>query len=250
MGVAAEQIDEVGRILAASPGLKLEGIFTHFASADVPHTDSVDTQLEGFTTAVARLNARGLAPACIHSPNSAALLRFPVPDGHLVRPGIALYGCEPDPHQRFDESLLPVASLKAPVVRVRRIPAGTPVSYGGHFVAPRDTCIATVAAGYAHGVPRMLSNRGEVLIRGNRYRIAGNVTMDFVMVDCGDEAAIEAGDEAVVMGTQGKEAITADAIARQCGTIGYEILCGLSSRVERHYVSGGSVVLRRKAQLY
>jgi alanine racemase len=193
----------------------------------------------------------GLSPHIIHCSNSAAIARFPLEQTTHVRPGIALYGCNPDPGQDFTYDLRPVASLKARVVKIKRVPSGTPVSYGGQYVTSRETHIATIPIGYAHGLPRMLGSRGGcVLIGGKRYGIAGRVTMDYVMVDAGAEPEFGVGDEAVAMGCQGSECIGADEIARRCGTIGYEILCGLNRRIDRYYTRCGRVVFHGPAIQY
>jgi alanine racemase len=192
-----------------------------------------------------------IRPHHVHYANSAALLRFPQdPACTLVRPGIALYGCKPDPLQEFGITLKPVVSLKSYVVKVKRVPPGTPVSYGGRYVTKGDTHIATISLGYGAGIPRRLSNIGTVLIRGRRYTIAGTVTMDYVMVDTGPSTDIRVGDEAVMLGCQDGECVTADAVAEQAGTIGYEILCGLSRRLDRYYYLGGNVVHFLPGQIY
>lgn len=250
MGILESEIDEAVRIFLSGGSFVFEGIFTHFASADRPGTDTVARQQGIFESAVRRFSEKGLSPRYIHSPNSAALIRFPLPAGHLVRPGIALYGCKPDPCQDFGIELRNVAGLKAPVVKIKKVPSGTPVSYGGTYVTDRETHIATIPLGYAHGLPRLLSNKGEVLIRGKRYRIAGNVTMDYIMADAGPNPEIRVGDEAVAMGFQGEDCITTDEVARHCRTIGYEILCGLSRRTDRFYLQAGKVLLHQKGCQY
>jgi alanine racemase len=166
----------------------------------------------------------------------------------LARPGIALYGCRPDPKQAFPLDLRPVVSLKSRVVKMKKVPAGTPVSYGGRYVTAAETVIATIALGYGDGLPRSLGNRGEVLIGGRRFRIAGTVTMDYLMVDAGPVPSMSVGDEAVAMGTQGNEHISPDDVALIDGTIAYEIMCGLSASIDRVYVSGGSIIRREKGR--
>jgi len=242
VGLLPSEIDTLIDALKASPGIRLTGAFTHMACADMPDTPTVGRQLEKFTGSVDKLRQSGIDPAHVHYGNTAALLRFPLAGCTLARPGVALYGCKPDPAQDFGIDLKPVASLTARVVKVKKLPAGTPVSYCGNYVTPRDTYIATIPIGYAHGLPRFLSNRGEVLIGGRRYRIAGNVTMDYIMVDAGPDPTVSAGDEAVALGVQGGEAITADDIAAIGGTIGYEILCNLGTSIDRFYTRGGKII--------
>ena len=160
----------------------------------------------------------------------------------MVRPGIALYGCKPDPGQDFALDLKPVLSLKSHVVKMKRVAAGTPISYGSTYVTSMETTIATIAMGYGQGLPRLLSNRGNVLIRGRRYRIAGRVTMDFIMIDAGANPDMSVGDEAVALGSQGTENIHPDDVALLCNTIGYELLCNISSTIDRFYVLDGKII--------
>jgi alanine racemase len=242
LGIAPGELPEVFRILSGNRLCAVEGVFTHLACADLPDTDSVARQLALFDAAVAKIRAVGFNPAHIHVSNSAAIARFPVPYGYLVRPGIVLYGCNPDPAQDFAIHLAQVASLKAQVVKVTKVPAGTTISYCGTYTTASATTIVTIPVGYAHGYPRMLSNTGTVLIRNRRFRVAGRVTMDYIMADVGPDSDIIAGDEAVVIGRQGSEVITVDEIARKAQTIGYEILCGLSTRIDRYFLQGSRIV--------
>ena len=200
----------------------MEGAFTHFANADEPGGGTVGAQLKLFSEALAALAKRGLKPRHIHYANSAGIvLPDSVPGCTLARPGIALYGCKPDPKQAYPLDLRPVVALKSRVVNIKRVAAGTPVSYGGRYVTDRETCIATIPLGYGIGYPRSLADRAHVLIRGGRYRIAGTVTMDYCMVDAGPRPAIEVGDEVTALGSQ-RATITADDLALLDGTIGYE----------------------------
>jgi alanine racemase len=250
MGLRGDEVDAAACFFSANPNMTLAGIYTHFAAADVPGTLTVDAQRTKLAAAIEVFRARGLNPHYIHSSNSAALQRFDLPAGHLVRTGITLYGCRPDPAQDFGLEVRPVARLVAHVVKVKRVPAGTPVSYGGTYVTPAVTTILTIGLGYAHGLPRMLSNRGEVLIRGRRYRIAGRVTMDYIMVDAGPESDIAVGDEVVAMGSQGNDVISADEIARHCGTIAYEILCHLTPRIDRYFIRHAAIESFQPGRLY
>ncbi len=250
LGVKPAEMHALTRALARHKDrICLEGAYTHFACADIPDTPTVDRQLALLRRSLSSLEQSGFAPAVIHAPNSAAIMRFPGVSGWSARPGIALYGCKPDPGQQFSIALRPVAALKAPVIKVKRVEAGAAVSYGATWTAQRPVTIATVAVGYAHGYPRALSGQGEALIRGQRFPVAGRVTMDYIMVDVGDYD-IRVGDDAVVMGTQGEESIPVDTIARQCNTIGYEILCGLNPRTDRYYLRNGSVVEIQKGFMY
>ncbi|MDR2728111.1 MAG: alanine racemase [Chitinispirillales bacterium] len=242
MGILSSEIDEVIGQLKNASNLRLEGIYTHMASADEPDTSTVDNQLKKFTYCIERLRAAGFSPAHIHYGNSAAFLRFPVDGCNLVRPGIALYGCNPDPTQDFNVNLKQAASLNSRVVKMKKVAAGEPVSYGGNYITKKETWIATIALGYAHGLPRFLNGVGEVLINGKRYRIAGNVTMDYIMADAGPNPTINVGDDVTAIGYQGDEVITADQIAIHGKTIGYEILCNLRTSIDRFYTLNGEII--------
>jgi alanine racemase len=250
MGISVNEIGLLARALTAHANLRLAGVSTHFACADDPSSESIALQSRRFADALAALDQAGLTPACIHIANSAAILNAPrMARATHVRPGIMLYGCRPDPARPVTLALRPVAGLKGRVLTLRKTPADTPLSYGWRFTTPRETTIATIGIGYAHGLPRLLTNRGDVLIRGGRYRIAGTVTMDYCLVDAGPEPPIRVGDEVTAIGCQGDDCITPDEVAMIGGTIGYEVLCNLSAAIPRVYIRNGTVALRREAQL-
>lgn len=250
MGILPAEIPALIRALAGEGNLFLDGAFTHLANADEPDTLTAGEQLCRFNNALSLLKEHGLAPRHIHYANSAWIMRSPdLAGATLVRPGIALYGCRPDPRQTFPLDLRPVLSLKSRVVKIKKVPAHTPVSYGGRYVTAAETFIATIALGYGDGLPRSLGNRGEVLIRGRRYRIAGTVTMDYIMVDAGPVPSMRVGDEATAIGVQQNERISPDDIAILDNTIGYEIMCGLSSSIDRVYISGGKITAREKGRI-
>jgi alanine racemase len=250
MGILPSEVAAVASVAANSGALFLDGAFTHLANAAERGTATVGEQLCRFNEALSALKQRGITPRHIHYANSAAVMRFDNQRCTLARPGIALYGCKPDPRQDFPLDLLPVVSLKSRVVKMKKVPGRTPVSYGGRYVTSGETFIATVALGYGHGLPRSLGNRGEVLLGGKRYTIAGAVTMDYLMVDAGSAPSVEVGDEAVAIGCQGNERITADDIAVLDDTIGYEILCGLSASVDRIYLLNGKFVAKEKGKIF
>ena len=243
MGILPSEVVSFARRLKKLPLLEFEGAFTHLANADEPGTKTVAQQLAVFNECLAILKQNGTAPRHIHYANSAGLMRFNLPgSATMARPGIALYGCKPDPAQSFPLDLKPVVSLKSRIVKMKRVPANTPVSYGGNYTARRATVIATVALGYAHGLPRSLGNKnGCVLIGGKRFPVVGNITMDYLMVDVGPKPLCKANDEVVAIGNQGKEKITPDDLALSTGTIGYEILTGLDTSLDRVYFLNGKV---------
>jgi alanine racemase len=217
---------------------------THFAAPEDSGSRQTGEQLDRFRTALATLREHGIAPPLIHAGNSASLFEaaqisalqdIAQQSGSrlLLRPGIALYGYGPDPTER---GLQPVLSWKTRITALRTIAEGEAVSYNATFRASRTTRIALLPIGYADGYNRLLSNRGEVLVRGQRAPIAGRVTMDQTMVDVTNIADAAIGDEVVLLGQQGSDRITADDLAGHTGTIAYEVLCAVSARVPRLWV--------------
>ena len=217
-------------------GVKLEGIFTHYAVADSLYEDKcayTKAQTDRILATAEAAGKAGVKLSQVHFLNSAGGVYHADERSTLARLGIILYGLYPDPDVPLPFELSPVMTLKARISQVKEIEAGPSVSYGRTFTAERKTTLATVTAGYADGYPRVLSNKGYVLINGRRCPIAGRVCMDQFMVDVTDAGEVKAGDEAVLIGSQGDERITADDIAKMTGTIGYEIVCGISARVPR-----------------
>lgn len=227
------------RNLRAWPELEVTAFWTHLACADVPGDPSIDEQLDQFEEFLALARTHGFEPRFIHAANSAAALTVPRAHHDAVRLGIAMYGSPPSPALAGEADLQPVMTLVTEVAYVKQIEEGTPVSYGHTWSAPADGTLVTLPIGYADGVPRLLSNRADVLIRGQRRPIVGNVCMDQVLVWCGDDD-IRSDEEVVLIGKQGEEEITATEWAEHVGTISYEILTGVSPRVPRVYVEGGS----------
>ena len=225
----------IGTIGANADALRLAGIYTHFAAADVPGHPANAVQSQRFAAVLDALGPID-ASVAVHAVNSAGAMSMPTERRDFVRAGIATYGIIPgDGVVEHCGELRQVLSLHARVSRVQRLAAGEGVSYGHRFVAASPTTVATLPIGYADGVPRRLwSQGGEVLIRGKRRSIIGVVTMDQLMVDCGDDE-VDVGDEAVLFGTQGGECIRSEDWARALDTIGYEITCGIGPRVPRLY---------------
>lgn len=243
-----ENIAAFLQALRRFPALQLEGVFTHFAAPEELDAPQTVAQLVSFRRAVQQVTEAGFRPRFVHVGNSATLLAqrdLPalVQLAHgagaefLSRPGIALYGYSL-PFSGGDAppaaaSLQPVLAWKTQIASLRRIDAGALVGYNGTFIAPRPMTIALLPIGYADGFSRKLSNRGHVLIRGQRAPIVGRVSMDLTTVDVQDIPGVAAGDEVVLIGGQGDENITADDLAHWAETISYEILCGVGARVER-----------------
>jgi alanine racemase len=218
------------------PELELAGVCTHFAVADEPDNEYTEQQRVRFEEVLASFRTLELPTGIVHAANSAGAITAPAARYDMVRVGIGIYGIAPAPALNDEIELRPALAVKARVSHVQDLHAGERVSYGLRYTAERDTRIATVPAGYADGVPRELSLRGgEVLIRGRRFPIAGTVTMDQLMVDVGD-APVAVGDEVVLLGRQGDEAITAQEWADRMDTIAYTIVCGIGPRVPRRYL--------------
>jgi alanine racemase len=236
VGAHPEEAIELAVAVDDSPELRLEGVWTHLAVADELDHPFTSTQLARFDAVLAALEARGVRPPLVHAANSAGAISRADTRYDLVRCGIALYGLAPSPEFEGMVDLRPALSLKARVALVKPIDAGEAVSYGLRYRLDRQARIATVPIGYADGVPRRLGAAGgEVLIRGRRRPIAGTVTMDQLLVDCGDDEQVAVGDEVVLLGEQGDERIGAWDWANRLDTIAYEIVSGISRRVPLDY---------------
>jgi len=217
--------------------LQVEGMMTHLADADGADGAFTERQLSVFRAMLEQIRQRGLTLPLVHAANSAAIVKFPDAHYSLVRPGIMLYGYHTLPATIPAPDLRPVLSLRTTIAQLRRIPRGGTVSYNGTFVATRPTRIAVLPIGYADGYSRRLSHRGSVLIQGRRAPIVGLVCMDMIMVDVTDLAPVQVGEIVTLIGQQGGESIWADEVADWIGTISYEVLCGIGSRVPRLYES-------------
>ena len=227
-------LPEMGQI----ESLKLEGLFSHFSHAESVEGSYTQSQLKAFQSVLKLLRSAGYNPPWVHLANSAAVITLPSAHFTMVRPGLMLYGAYPSPVMASQVALKPVLSWRTRVLQLKRVPEGSSISYGQIFVTQRESSIATLPVGYADGYPRLLSNRGEVLIRGQRAPVAGRICMDLTMVDVTDIRGVEQGDEVVLLGAQGKAAISADEMARWAETISYEIFTSISDRVPRiHYHS-------------
>ena len=213
------------------PNLHIASIYSHLATADEPDPTMMRQQQARFEEAIARIKAMGISPR-LHLANSAATLADPRLHYDLVRVGLALYGLYPAPHLRSRLVLKPVLQVKARVTQVKTIPAGTGVSYGYTYITKRETRLAVVGIGYADGVPRNLSNRLQVLIRGQLVPQVGAITMDQLMLDVSQIRDLQAGEEVTLIGN-GAQEVSADYWATALGTISWEILCGFKNRLPR-----------------
>jgi len=230
LGLWPDFLREVRRF----PKIETEGILSHFSMTD-EEEGFTQSQWRAFQSAVAVAQELGISSQYLHMASSAMLTTFPGYAAGLVRPGIMLYGSYPSPVFRSLISLKPVMTLKTRIHFLKSVSSGARISYGGTFMAKRESRIATLPIGYADGYSRHLSNHGEVLIHGKRAPVVGRVCMDFIMVDVTDIPRASVGDEVILIGQQGGEQITPEEIAEKINSISYEVLCSIGKRVPRIY---------------
>ena len=230
---ALREVEAISRLTQ----LEIQGIFTHFATADSADKTYADRQLERFLEFLDELDHAGLKPPVKHAANSGAVIDMPKSHLDMVRPGIATYGLYPS--SEVDQNkvkLKPVMALKSRIVHLKKVPAGFHVSYGITYRTENPTTIATVPVGYADGLNRLLSSRGYMLVGGQRVPIVGRVCMDLTMLDVGLVEDVRIEDEVVILGQPGNEAISADELASELNTINYEIVTSITGRVPRIYL--------------
>ena len=233
IGFLASEVDSWLPDLSKLEALKLQGLLSHFSQADSVEGDYTQRQIESFRHVLQRLRSEGHHPPLNHLANSAAVITLRSAYFTMVRPGLMLYGIYPSTKMSSQVNLKPVLSWKTRILQLKRVPKGFRISYGQTFVTRRESLIATLPVGYADGYKRLLSNRGAVLVRGQRAPIAGSVCMDLTMVDVTGIRGVQQGDEVVLLGQQGGQAISADEMAGWGNTISYEILTSIGARVPR-----------------
>ncbi|MCL5238749.1 MAG: alanine racemase [Nitrospirae bacterium] len=259
LGIAGDAVKEITEI-AGLRNIRIDGIMSHFSEADLADASFAQLQISRFKAMRSALSEKGINVKLLHIANSAAVITLPESHFDAVRPGLMLYGYSPledsnkvpvtgnglkDKKDTEDSSLVtryslllqPAMTVKARIIALRRLPSGTPVSYGRTFVTKRESLIGVMTAGYADGFDRRFSNNAEVLVKGKRAPVAGRVCMDVTMIDVTGIAGVKEGDEAVIIGSQGVESIDAPELASRAGTISYEILLSLGSRAKRLYNS-------------
>ncbi len=241
-GLLPEEAVDFVRAVSELPGLFIEGIYTHFAIADAADKAYTLQQLEIYLEVVKRLEEAGFAIPIKHVAGSAATLDLPETHLDMVRCGIALYGMRPSSEVEPTIPLRPAMALKSRVARVRTLPAGSSISYGCTYITKEPTLVALVPVGYGDGYHRLLSNRGQVLIRGQRAPIVGRVCMDQLVVKVSHIPDVQQHDEVVLLGRQGDDEITAEEVAAWAETINYEVTTSILPRVTRVYLKGGRVV--------
>ena len=235
VGVPPSDWDDAFAQVRQAAGVRLESLWSHFAVADEPHHPFIAQQAAAFAKGLDVARAAGLTWDFTHLCNSAGTLHLHEHHYDMVRPGLAVYGLEPAPGLAGETALRPAMSWWTRLSLVKRLAAGESVSYGLRWTAQRETTLGTVPAGYADGVTRLLSNRGEVVVRGQRIPIAGTVCMDQFVVDGGD-LPLTPGDDVCLLGRQREAQVSADDWAAWLDTINYEVVCGVGKRVPRVYV--------------
>ena len=240
LGVRHDEAAEFASKLRGFSHIRVEGLMTHFASADEPGRDCfTEDQLKRFHEAAAAFRECGHAPVYEHMANSAATFAHTETRGNMVRPGGVLYGLWRDVLPLLSEkpNLLPVMALRSRVTLLKRVHRGETLGYGCSFEASREMLVATIPAGYHDGYARALSNRGRVILRGTYAPVVGRVSMDLTLVDVTGVRGVELGDRVTLLGTDGELSIPAEDIAKTAGTISYEMTCGVSARVPRRHLS-------------
>lgn len=242
IGVREEDAEAFFAALAEMRGLRVASAYTHFPDAEAADLAFARGQVERLLALMGRLEARGLRPPRLHAANSAGTLNVPEARFDWVRVGLVAYGHHPS-RDDARPAVAPVMSLRSRLVQVRSLPAGTSVSYSRTFVTSRPSRIGVVPVGYGHGYSWLLSNRGAMLVRGQRAPIVGRVTMDLTMIDLTDHPAdIAVGEEVVLFGEQRGASLPVDEVARWSETLPYEILCTIGKRVARVYRKNGVAV--------
>ena len=237
IGVRAENAHQLFEAALEAQHCETVGIFTHFSSSDSADREISLRQIDQFEHATRYFEREGLKMPPRHMANSGAILQYPEASYEIVRPGCLLYGFYPSSEVAQTVQVKPVMTLKSRVVYFKQVSAGQGVSYNSTWLAPQDTRVVTIPVGYGDGYSRGLSGKAEVLINGRRYPVIGNITMDALMVDIGQDSAFN-GDEVVLLGRQGAEKIEPSELAKYLDTIPYEILTSINTRVPRRYIGG------------
>jgi alanine racemase len=243
VGVHHSDAGDFLRTISFHRGLELQGVFTHFATADDVDTYEFRRQLERFDQALAVIRYMGVDPGIVHAANTSAAIRYKQAHYDMVRLGIGIYGLHPSEVTKQMIELRPAMSVRARVSFLKAVPVGEGVSYSHTYRSPGNVLIATLPIGYGDGLSRVLSNRMDVLINGRRLPQVGNICMDMMMVEINQRSSalnprtkIELGDEAIIVGKSGNESITLDDMAKMIGTINYELACRFGLRLDRVFV--------------
>ncbi len=237
-----ESLEEICSI-AALPGIEIKGVFSHLACADFADKSFANEQKTMFDSFTARIEADGISLPIKHIYNSAATMDFDGGCLDMVRCGIVTYGLDPSDEVRFENlPTVPVMQIKSHVAYVKKVPEGNTVGYGAAFMAKRETLVATIPCGYGDCYPRLLTNKGRVLIKGHSAPVIGRVCMDQFMVDVTDIPDVKQGDEVTIVGVDGGETLTVEELAKTAGSFNYEYVCDITKRVPRVYVKSGKII--------
>jgi alanine racemase len=236
LGVKPERAAEFAQLLRSLPGMRLEGVFSHLATAEAADASYAQAQLDRFRSALRDLDAAGIDPGVRHLANSAASLRFPQMRFDAVRTGLLIYGLCPDAPGLAPLDLRPALTWKTRLAFLQPQPAGSPISYGGTHVTRGECLTAVLPLGYADGYPRRASNRSHVLLNGEACPVIGTICMDHVIIDASAAPNARVGDEVVLLGQQGKREITANHLAQWAETCVHEVTTVIGPRVERVYL--------------
>lgn len=243
LGISPSEIEAFAAALADCRHIELEGTFTHFASAEDFKARQTDDQEQAFLACLARMRALGVSPGIVHMANSGAISARPNTWADMIRPGAILYGYYQsfDPPQKGHEvkRLLPIEpslSMRARIITLRDLPPGQGVGYSARFVTERPTRIAVINAGYADGISRLRTNHGCALVRGQRVRLVGTISMDLTTLDVTDVPGVALGDVVTIYGKDGKDSIVVSDVAAEIGTVTSDLLCALGRRVPRYYL--------------
>lgn len=238
LGVPWHQVPAFLDEIFSLPGIELEGVLSHFAVADEADKAYCDCQVDRFAEVLRLVSDRGCTVTYAHIANSAGLLDLQHAHFHMVRPGIMLYGAQPSGELLRPAHLRPVMTFKSRILQLKEVPKDHPIGYGRTYVTRVPSRIATIPVGYDDGYSRLLSNKGQVLVRGQRAPLVGRVSMNMITVDVSNIPSAAEDDEVVLMGDQGSERISADEIAGWCGTISYEVFCSIGRNHDRVFING------------
>ena len=238
LGIPWNQVADFLKPLLHLKGIRLEGIFSHFAVSDDFGHGFTDIQVERFSEAVQQAWDLGVCKDAVHIANSGGVMGKKGLHASLVRPGLSLYGSPPADGLILPVSLKPAMHFRSRVIQIKAVAAGTPISYGCTYTTSRRATIATIPVGYDDGFNRLLSNKGEMLIHGQRVPVVGRVCMNLTMVDVSAVEGVSVGDPVVLLGSQDQQSITAEELARKTDTIAYEVLCAIGKANPRRYITG------------
>lgn len=242
LGILPDALPDFLKEVSKLKAISVEGVISHLAASDDPKNPHTKKQLAAFDQSLKKIKK----PLLSHIANSGAVFSGAGMDYSFVRPGIALYGSAPEPGMAGSEGLKPVMSFKTQVIFIKKVLAGSPISYGMTHITKKDSVIATIPVGYADGYSRSLSNKGRALVRGRRVPIVGTICMNLIMLDVTKIDGISLGDEVVLLGEQQGLLITAEEIAEKAGTISYEIYCSLGSANPKIYINGSTFGIGKK----